>query len=105
MTTDHKTDPGVEGGGGGGGDSQVQRGGSTRLAYFAEEGVFFKTSACPRFCKRRGPFFVPKYEVWGVKIPLRNIRGSDAEWLHEVTGLLGWASESADARQAEYYKI
>ena len=25
----------------------------TRVTYFAEEGVFFKTSACPRFCKRR----------------------------------------------------
>ena len=29
------------------------RGGRTRVTYFAEEGVFFKTSACPRFRKRR----------------------------------------------------
>ena len=34
---------------------QVQRagGGLHPVTYFAEEGVFFKTSACPRFCKRR----------------------------------------------------
>ena len=28
-------------------------GGCTRVTYFAGEGVFFETSACPRFCKRR----------------------------------------------------
>ena len=28
-------------------------GGRTRVTYFAKEGVFFKTSTCPRFCKRR----------------------------------------------------
>ena len=37
---------------GGGGHSGTQ-GGRTRVTYFAEEGVSFKTSACPRFCKRR----------------------------------------------------
>ena len=38
---------GYRGGGGGGGW------GRTRFTYSAEEGVFFKTSACPRFCRRR----------------------------------------------------
>ena len=64
--------------GGGGGGTQVQRGGRTFVKYFAEEGVFFKTSACPRFCKRR-VLFCTKY---GGQNPLtihENIRGSDAE--------------------------
>ena len=38
--------------GGGGGHSGTE-GGRTRVTYFAEEGVFLKTSACSRFCKRR----------------------------------------------------
>ena len=68
---------------GGGGGTQVQRGGGggcIRVTYFAEDGVFFKTSACPRFCKRRVLFFVPRYEVWGggggggVKIPLQSTK-------------------------------
>ena len=43
------------GGGGGGGMALRYRGGGggTRVTYFAEEGVFFKTSACPSFCKSR----------------------------------------------------
>ena len=43
------------GGGGGSGGSHVQRGGEgrTRVTYFAEEWVFLKTSAYPRFSKRR----------------------------------------------------
>ena len=32
--------------------------------YFAEGGVFFKTSACPRFVKE-GYIFEPRYEVCG----------------------------------------
>ena len=58
--------------GGGGGHSGTE-GGRTRVTYFAEEGVFFKTSACPRFCKRRARF-VARYEVWGVKIPLQSTK-------------------------------
>ena len=59
---------------GGGGES------GTEGAAPAEEEVFFKTSACPRFWKRR-VLFVPRYEVWGSKSPYnpRNIRGSDAD--------------------------
>ena len=37
------------GGGGGGGGHSGSEGGRTRVTYFVEEGVFFKTSACPRF--------------------------------------------------------
>ena len=70
------------GGGGGGGDDFFSldhsgpEGGRTCVTYFAEEGVFFKTSACPRFCKRM-VVFVPRYELWGSKSPYnpRNIRG------------------------------
>ena len=46
-------------------------GGRTHLTYFLEEGVIFKTSACPQFVKE-GYFLVPRYEVWGVKIPLQS---------------------------------
>ena len=56
------------GGGGGGGGCQVQKGGRTRVTYFAKEGVLSKTSACPRFVKE-GYFFVPRYEVWAWKSP------------------------------------
>ena len=44
--------PGGGGGGGGRGHSGTE-GGRTRITYFAEEGVFIKTSACQRFCKSR----------------------------------------------------
>ena len=59
----------------------------TRVMYFAEEGVFFKTSACPRFCKRRVLLCTQVRSMGGggggEKSPYnpRNIRGSDAEWL------------------------
>ena len=66
--------------GGGGGGTQVQKGAAPSLRISQKKGSFFKTSACPRFCKRR-VLFVPRYEVWGSKSPYnpRNIRGSDAE--------------------------
>ena len=41
------------------------RGGPNPRHVIREEGVFFKTSKCPRFVKE-GYFFVPRYEVWGV---------------------------------------
>ena len=57
----------------GGGDENPYsgtEGGRTRVTCFAEEGVFFKTSACPRFCKKMGTFLYPgtKYGGAGVKI-------------------------------------
>ena len=68
------------GGGGGGGHSGTE-GGRTLVTYFAEEGVFFKTSPHVRDFVKEGYFLVPRYEVWGSKFPYnpRNIRGSDAE--------------------------
>ena len=62
-------------------------GGRTCVAYFAVEGVFFKTSHVRDFVKE-GYFFVRRYEVWGSKSPYnpRNIRGSDAEWLPKWLG-------------------
>ena len=60
------------GGGGGGGEGIVGLSGTegvrTRLTYFAEEGVFFKTSECPRFCIKR-VFFCNQVGSMGVKIP------------------------------------
>ena len=71
-----------------GGGTQVQ--GRTRVTYFAEEGVFFKTSACPRFCKRR-VLFCTQVRSMGVENPLT---------IHEIYAALtpsdsrsDWASE------------
>ena len=72
------TQEGGGGGGGGGGWGLSGTEGAAPALYFTEVRVFFKTSACPRIVKE-GCFFVPRYEVCGVKIPFRNIRGSDAE--------------------------
>ena len=51
--------------------------GRTCVTYFAEEGYFFKTSACPRFVKERY-FFVPRYEIMGggggLEIPLQSTK-------------------------------
>ena len=57
---------------GGGGHSGTE-GGRTRVTYFAEEGVFFKTSACPRFCKRR-VLFCTQVRSMGVKTPLQSTK-------------------------------
>ena len=72
--------PGGGGGGGGGGVTQVQRGPAPALRISRKKGSFFKTSACPPFCKRR-VLFCTQVRSMGVKIPYnpRNIRGSDAE--------------------------
>ena len=47
----------------------LSEGGRTRLAYFAEEGVFFKTSECPRFCIKR-VFFCNQVGSMGGENPL-----------------------------------
>ena len=59
-----------------------------------EEGVFFKTSACPRFCKRR-VLFCNQMRSMGDENPLTN---------HEIYEVLtlsdsqsDWASEFAAA--------
>ena len=60
--------------GGGGRGTQVQGGGGgcTRVTYL--EGGFFKTSACPRFCKRRVLFCTQVRRSMGVKIPLQSTK-------------------------------
>ena len=62
----------LRGGGGGGGGycgALMYRGGRTHLTYFAEEGVFFKTSECPRFCIKR-VFFCNQVGTMGGENPL-----------------------------------
>ena len=62
----------VGGGGGGGGGycgALRYRGGRTLLTYFAEEGVFFKNSECPRFCIKR-VFFCNQVRSIGGENPL-----------------------------------
>ena len=55
------------GGGGGGGGTQVQRG---ALRISRKKGSYFKTSACPRFCKRR-VLYCTQVRSMEVKIPLQ----------------------------------
>ena len=76
--------------------------GGTHVTYFAEEGVFFKTSACPRFCKRRVLFC----------IQVRSMGGENTLPIHKIFAALtpsdprsDWASEFAAAKQAEDYTI
>ena len=54
---------------GGGGGIQVQKGAAPLLRISRRKGSFFKTSACPRFCKRR-VLFCTRVRSMGVKIPL-----------------------------------
>ena len=68
--------------GGGGGHSGIDGGRTHEVTYFAEEVVFFKTSACPRFYKKR-VLFCTQVRSMGGENPLFNnpqiIRGSDDE--------------------------
>ena len=50
---------------GGGGGCQVQRGAGASVTYFAEVGVFFKTSACPQY--RKEEYFFTQVRSIGVK--------------------------------------
>ena len=61
------------GGGGGGGGTQVQRGVAPALRISWKKGSFFKTSACPRFCKRR-VLFCTQVRSMGVKTPLQSTK-------------------------------
>ena len=53
--------------GGGGGGTQVQRGAAPALCISRMKGSFFRPLQVRDFVKE-GYFFVPRYEVWGVKI-------------------------------------
>ena len=73
-------------------------GGRTHVTYFAEEGAFFKTSACPRLCKRKVLFCTQ----------VRSMGGENPLIIHETYAALTLsdsASVSAAAKQAENYKI
>ena len=79
-----------------------KEGGRTCVTYFAEEGYFFKTSACPRFCKRRLLLCTQE----------RNMGGENPLTIYEIWAALtpsdyrnDWVSEPAAAKQAEDYII
>ena len=65
--------PGGGGGGGGGGHSGTEGGPHLRYVFRGRRGSFFKTSACPRFCKRR-VLFCTQVRSMGVKIPLQSTK-------------------------------
>ena len=81
--------------------------GRTRVTDFAEEGVFFKTSAYAHvrnFAKEKGTFLYPGM---GVKISLQSTKYLRL-WRRvtlEVTGLPSLLPPLGAAKQAEYYKI
>ena len=78
--------------GGGGGGTQVQRGAAPALRISRKKGSFFKTSACPRFCKRRVLFYAKYTQLWRRVTP-------------EVTGLPSLLPPLAAAKHAEDYNI
>ena len=67
--------PGGGGGGGGGvaGCTQVQRGAAPSLRILRKKGSFLRPPHVRDFVKE-GYFFVSRYEVWGVKIPLQSTK-------------------------------
>ena len=89
-----------------GGGTQVQRGAAPALRISRKKGSFFKTSACPRFCKRR-VLFCTQVRIIGVKIPLQSTKYTRL-WRRvtpEVTGLPNLLPPLAAAKHAEDYKI
>ena len=61
------------GGGGGGGGTRVQRGAALALHISRKKGSFLRPPQVRDFVKE-GYFFVPRYEVWGVRIPLQSTK-------------------------------
>ena len=59
--------------GGGGGALRYRGGAAPSLRISRKKGSFFKTSACPRFCKRR-VLFCTQVRSMGVKIPLQSTK-------------------------------
>ena len=81
-------------------------GGAPSVRISRKKGSFFKTSACPRFCKRR-VLFCTQVRSMGVKIPLQSTKYTRL-WHRvtpEVTGLPSLLPPLAAAKQAEDYKI
>ena len=91
---------------GGGGGTQVQRGAAPVLRISRKKGSSFKTSACPRFCKRR-VLFCTQVRSMGVKIPLQSTKYTRLRRrvTPEVTGLPSLLPPLAAAKHAENYKI
>ena len=56
-----------------GGGTHVQRGAAPSVRITRKKGSFFKTSTCPRFCKRR-VLFCTKVRSMGFKIPLQSTK-------------------------------
>ena len=84
-------------GGGGGGGTQVQRGGAAAFIRISRKEGLFKTSACPRFCKR-----------WVlICTQVRSMGAGNPLTIHRLYAALtpsdsrsDWASESAAATAA-----
>ena len=83
--TSSKRTPGV-----GGGGTQVQKGAAPSLRISRKKGSFFKTSACPRFCKRR-VLFCTQVRSMGVKIPLQSTKYTQL-WLPKWLGAYEFAA-------------
>ena len=66
---------GPPGGGGGGGGGALRYRGGPHLRYIfrGRRGLFIRPAHVCDFVKE-GYFFVPRYEVWGVKIPLQSTK-------------------------------
>ena len=90
----------------GGGGTQVQRGAAPSLRISRKKGSFLRPPHVCDFVKE-GYFFVPRYEVWGVKIPLQSTKYTrlGRRVTPEVTGLPSLLPPHAAAKHAEDYKI
>ena len=87
---------------GGGGGTRVQRGAAPKLRISRKKGSFFKTSACPRFCKRR-VLFCTQVRSMGVKIPVQSTNLTPS-YSRSDSGLPSLLPPLAAAKQAEDYK-
>ena len=67
-------DGGGGGGGGGGGHSGIE--GAASVLRISRKNVFFLRTPHVRDFVKEGYFFVPRYDVWGVKIPLQSTKYS-----------------------------
>ena len=77
----------------------------SRYVFRGGMGLFFETSACPRFCKRRVPFCTQVRSMGAVKIPLQstNYTRLCTRVTPKVTGLPSLLPPLAAPKQAEDY--
>ena len=92
--------------GGGGGALRYRGGPHPRYIFRGRRGLFLRPPHVHDFVKE-GYFFVPRYEVWGVKIPLQSVKYMRLRRrvTSKVTGLPSLLPPLAAAKQAEDYKI